>query len=34
MPSDSPIGDVTTLEDGTSVDQVKAAYEELKQQMV
>jgi acetyl-CoA synthetase len=31
--SEKPIGDVTTLEDGTSVDQVKAAYEELKRQI-
>jgi acetyl-CoA synthetase len=31
--SESPIGDVTTLEDGTSVDQVRAAYEELKRQV-
>jgi acetyl-CoA synthetase len=31
--SESPIGDVTTLEDGTSVDQVKAAYEELMRQI-
>jgi acetyl-CoA synthetase len=28
-----PIGDVTTLEDGASVDEVKAAYEELKKQV-
>jgi acetyl-CoA synthetase len=31
--SELPIGDVTTLEDGTSVDQVRAAYEELKRQI-
>jgi acyl-coenzyme A synthetase/AMP-(fatty) acid ligase len=31
--SESPIGDVSTLEDGASVDQVKAAYEELKRQI-
>jgi acetyl-CoA synthetase len=31
--SEQPIGDVTTLEDGTSVDQVRAAYEELKRQI-
>jgi len=28
-----PVGDVTTLEDGASVDEVKAAYEELKKQV-
>lgn len=31
--SESPIGDVTTLEDGASVDQVKSAYDELKRQI-
>jgi acetyl-CoA synthetase len=31
--SGSPIGDVSTLEDGASVDQVKTAYEELKRQL-
>jgi acetyl-CoA synthetase len=31
--SESPIGDITTLEDGASVDQVRAAYEELKRQV-
>jgi len=28
-----PIGDVTTLEDGASINEVKAAYEELKEQV-
>jgi acetyl-CoA synthetase len=28
--SEVDIGDVSTLEDGTSVDEAKAAYEELK----
>ena len=30
---EKPIGDVTTLEDGTSVDEAKKAYEELKSQL-
>jgi acetyl-CoA synthetase len=28
--SEVDIGDVSTLEDGTSVDEAKAAYEDLK----
>jgi Acyl-coenzyme A synthetases/AMP-(fatty) acid ligases len=28
-----PIGDATTLEDGASIEEVKAAYEELKKQV-
>jgi acetyl-CoA synthetase len=31
--SDEVVGDVTTLEDGTSIEEVKHAYEELKRQI-
>jgi len=31
--SEVPIGDVTTLEDGASVEEVKAAYDELKKEV-
>ena len=30
---EKPVGDITTLEDGASVDEAKKAYEELKEQM-
>jgi len=30
---EAPLGDATTLEDGASIDEVKAAYEELKTQV-
>jgi len=30
---DKPIGDLSTLEDEASVDEVKAVYEEFKQMM-
>jgi acetyl-CoA synthetase len=29
----APLGDVTTLEDEATVEEVKAAYEELKRQI-
>ena len=31
--SEQPIGDVTTLEDGASVEEVKRAFEELRKAM-
>jgi acetyl-CoA synthetase len=31
--SEAPVGDVTTLEDGASVEEVKAAYDELKKEV-
>ena len=31
--TDAPIGDATTLEDGASIDEVRAAYEALKKEL-
>jgi hypothetical protein len=31
--TDVAIGDVTTLEDGASIEEVKAAFEELKKEL-